>query len=325
MIKNFILVSAALTLPISSPAAAGSKIVVQPVQIASESIRYNHGVATIDQFSDTGSVQVRPGQLDHGSLTFNIAVFNNGRQSSNIDVSNFHLTSEGVTVAAMTVDTLERKAKNRAAWTQIGLAALGGLSAAAAASQRDTYHGTLVTPYGRTYHSYYSAPSAYGQLQATAAIAATGVGIAAVQNRLDKTLEALGNQIVQMTTIDPDDSYAGTIIFEKVKLSKLPMQVTMTVDWNGRQYPFTFQIAKPGTPAPPFTPAPISEPLPVEPAPAPAPAMTPQPMPAVIPAVGPPASLPPRPVATTTRTFAPSPEKPKARPMVDHSLEINVQ
>jgi len=64
---------------------------------------------------------------------------------------------------------------------------------------------------------------------------------------------------MQMTTVDPGDSYAGTIIFQKVKFTKLPMKVTMTVDWNGRKYPFAFQIAKPGTPAPAFTAAPIVE------------------------------------------------------------------
>ena len=40
------------------------------------------------------------------------------------------------------------------------------------------------------------------------------------------------------------------------------MQVTMTVDWNGRQYPFSFQVAKPGTPAPAFKPPIIEEPVP---------------------------------------------------------------
>ena len=161
----------------------------------------------------------------------------------------------------MTVETLEKKAKSRAAWAQVALAMAGGLSAAAAASQRDTYHSTFVTPRG-TYRSYYSAPSSFGQIQAAASIAAAGVGIAAVQNRLDKTLDALGSQIIQLTTVDPDDSYAGTIVFEKVKLTKLPMQVTMTVDWNGRQYPFSFQVAKPGTPAPAFKPPVIEEPVP---------------------------------------------------------------
>jgi hypothetical protein len=241
---------------ISSTAVAAPKMVVQPVQLAEESIRYNHGIPTIDQFSTGGSVQVRPAPLDHGSLAFNIAVYNTGTQSINIDVANFTLMAGEVTVTAQTADRLQQKAQSRAAWAQFAVAMAGGLSAVAAASQRDTYRSTFVTPRG-TYRSYYSAPSAYGQLQATAAIAGAGLGVAAIQTQLDKTLDELGSQIVQITTVDPGESYAGTIVFEKVKITKLPQQVTMIVDWAGQKYPFTFQLAKPGTPAPAFKPTPI--------------------------------------------------------------------
>ncbi|AOF98169.1 hypothetical protein [Sphingobium sp. RAC03] len=263
MKHRYVLVLASAALMSSNVVQAAPKIVVQPVQLSNEAIRYNHGIATIDQFSDTGSVQVRPGPLDHGSLTFTIAVFNTGKQAANIDVASFSLINGSQTVRAMSVEILEQKAKSRAAWTQVALAMAGGLTAVAAASQRDTYRSTFVTPRG-TYRSYFSAPSSFGQLQATAAIAASGVGIASVQNRLDQTLEALGSQVVQLTTVDPDDSYGGMVVFEKIKFAKLPMQVTVMVDWNGRQYPFAFQIAKPGTPAPAFTPPVIEEEAPVK-------------------------------------------------------------
>lgn len=238
---------------ISAQAFAAPKLLIQPVQMAEESIRYNHGVPTVDQASTGGSVQVRPAPVDHGSLAFNVAVFNDSRQSANLDVTNFTLTSEGVTVAALTVDALEKKAKSRAAWSQVGLALVGGIGAAAAASQRDTYRSSLYTRHG-SYHSYYSAPSVAGQIQATAIAAGTGVGIAAIQSRLDQKLDELGNDVIQMTTVSPGESYAGLIVFEKVKLPALPARVTMTVNWNGIGYPFTFQIAKPGTPAPAFKP-----------------------------------------------------------------------
>jgi hypothetical protein len=313
---------AALVGCVVQPVCAAPKVVIQPIQLAEESIRYNHGVATVDQFSDTGSIQIRPAPVDHGSLAFNIAVFNTGSQAANIDVSNFTLAAGSVTVNAMSVEVLEKKAKSRAAWTQFGLAMLGAASAAAAASQRDTYHSTFVTPRGRTYHSYYSAPSALGQATAVASVAAAGVGIAAVQNRLDQTLEALGTDIVQLTTVDPDDSYGGTIVFEKVKFAKLPMQVTMTVDWNGRKYPFTFQIAKPGTPAPAFKPTPI-----VEQAPAASQSIAPASSESA-PAATKPAPAEP-PVVTTVVTkvvqvsapVAP-PTEPKATSMVDPNLEL---
>lgn len=247
---------------LSAQALAAPKLVVQPVQLANESIRYNHGIPTVDQESQGGSVQVRPAPMDHGSFAFNIAVFNDGKTTANLDTTNFTLSAGAVSVSALTADALEKKAKSRAAWSQVGLALVGGIGAAAAASQRDTYRSTFYTPRA-VYHSVYSAPSAAGQIQAAAIAAGTGVGIASIQSRLDEKLEQIGNDVIQMTTVAPGESYAGLIVFEKVKLATLPAQVTMTVNWNGIAYPFSFQIAKPGTPAPPFKPAVLAD----EPAP----------------------------------------------------------
>jgi hypothetical protein len=88
-----------------------------------------------------------------------------------------------------------------------------------------------------------------------AIVAGTGVGIASIQNKLDNTLDRLGDEIVQLSTVDPGASYGGKIIFQKVPFKKLPGRAEMVVDWNGHQYHLQFQIAKPGTPAPPFKPA----------------------------------------------------------------------
>jgi len=60
---------------------------------------------------------------------------------------------------------------------------------------------------------------------------------------------------VQTTTVDPGGSYAGKIVVEKIKDRTLPQRVTITVNWNGEQYPFAFRLAKPGTPAPVFADA----------------------------------------------------------------------
>ncbi|MEL0209320.1 MAG: hypothetical protein VW891_01760, partial [Novosphingobium sp.] len=155
-------------------------------------------------------------------------------------------------LAVYSVDQLIGKAKSRARWKQIGVGLLGGLAASAAASQRDTYYGSLHTPHG-SYFSTYSAPSAVGQLQATALAAGTGYSIAVIQSNLDSTREALGETVIQTTTLDPGQSYAGKIVLQKVTSTKRPERVSIVVNWNGEQYPFAFQLAKPGTPSPAFT------------------------------------------------------------------------
>jgi hypothetical protein len=252
---NLLFRAAAFALVFQSvPVCAASDLISQPLQLGDENVRYNHGQATVDVYAEGGSIQVRPALMDHGSLSFSAAVFNSGSAPANVDVSNFTLVVDGKTYKALSVETLQKKAKSRAAWATFAVALAGGLSAYAAASQRDTYTSTLYTPRG-VYQAYSSGPSAIGQVEAAAIVAGTGVGIAAIQNKLDGTLDKLGNQIVQLSTVDPGTSYGGVIVFEKVPFKKVPARAEMVVDWNGHQYHLNFQVAKPGTPAPPFKPA----------------------------------------------------------------------
>lgn len=260
----------------ASPALAGDKYVVQPVQTGTETVRYLRGEATVSRFGEHGSIQIQPLAFDHGGLSFAIAVYNDGQAPANFDIANVRVTVLGQQAALLSRDTLEKKAKSRAMWKQIGIAAIGGIASAAVASQRDRYTATTFTPRG-TYRTVFTAPSATGQVQAVALAAGTGVGIAAVQNQLERTLSELSADIVQMTTVDPGDSYGGRVVVSKVKFAKAqPTRVDLVIHWNGEDYPFAFQVAKPGTPMPAFTtiPAPAAD---AAPSPLPAPVAEPAP------------------------------------------------
>ena len=251
---------AVATLVAVPSAALAAPPVVQPVQIGAETVRFTQGVPTVELQLQNGAVQIRPLPMERGSIAFSVAVFNGGTGSANIDIANFDVATGDRRLAVFSVDDLIRKAKNRAMWSQIGLALAGGIAAAGAASQRDTYTSTFYTPRA-TYHSVYSAPSAWGQVQAAAITAGTAYGVVAIQNQLDRTREALGNEVVQLSTVDPGQSYAGKIVVEKIRGARLPQRVTVTVDWNGERYPFAFQLAKAGTPQPVFTALTPPEPM----------------------------------------------------------------
>lgn len=256
MLRTFFRVAVLSVATFGSATAFAKPPVVQAVQVGDESVRYLQGVPTLDLRKAKGAVQITPLAMDHGSLAFSVAVLNAGDTPANIDVTNFAATSAGQAVGVFTVLQLVSKAQNRAMWGQIGLALAGGISAAAAASQRDTYSSTLSTPRG-FYRSTFSAPSSYGQVQAMAISAGTGIGIAAIQNRLDETRAELGNEVVQLSTVDPDRSYAGRIVLHKIKTKSLPHRVDLVVTWNGEEYPFAFQLAKEGTPSPQFVTRPV--------------------------------------------------------------------
>lgn len=244
-----------------------------------------------------GVVQVIPAyDQDHGSLAFTVVVMNTGGRAGTINTVDITGAAGSQKLAVFTADELQKKASNRAMWSQIGLAVAGGLAAAGAANARDHYHSKLVTPHG-TYRYRFSAPSVSGRIAAAAYTANTEYGIARIQDQLKETRAAIGGNSFQLTTIDPGDSYAGRVVLTKIKGLQPPQRVALTVRWQGVEYPFAFMVGKPGMAvpsmkvleapgAPPTTlvsapTAPASTPGPTTPAVMAASMVVPQPAPAV--------------------------------------------
>jgi hypothetical protein len=257
--------AAALSLAVPTVASTG-ETVVQPVQIGNETIRFEKGVPTLDLVKSRGAVQVTPLGMDHGSYVFGVAVFNGTDVPVNFDITDISAQVGAQPLGVFTVDQLISRAKNRKTWSQIGVALIGGLGAAVAASQRDHYSSSYHSRYGSG-RVRISAPSLAGQLQAQRFQDDTVDAIGQMQAQLDETRARLGDEIVQLTTVDQRGSYAGKIILTKITPSAQPQQITIAVNWNGQTYPFAFQFAPSGTPAPVFTPRPM-QPMPgrVEPA-----------------------------------------------------------
>ncbi|MDT9598646.1 hypothetical protein [Sphingosinicella rhizophila] len=233
------------TILVAAPAGAKDKLKFEPITEEGASVRYEQGVATLDRQATRGAVQVTPLGLDHDRLTFGIAVFNLGDQSDNFGVEDVRVQVAGTQFAVLTREQLDKKAKNRAMWSQIGVALLAGAAAGAAASSTNHYTATTYTPRG-TYRTHITAPSVGGQIAANNITRDGGYAIGAIQARLDATRHALANEIVQTTTVDPDDSYGGRFVVSKLKgpAAKWPQDVLITVTFNGEEYPFTFRVTR---------------------------------------------------------------------------------
>lgn len=240
--KKYVSLAVAIATVIPSPALAETQLLFTPAQEQGVNVRYLQGVATLDRQDDVGAVQVTPIGLDHGRLTFAVSVLNLGSASDNFGVEDIQASVADQTLPVLTREQLDEMAKNRAMWAQIGVAVVAGLAAGAAASTRDTYRATTYTPHG-TYHTVISTPSVGGQLAAASAAGGGGVAIASIQSRLDETRQALANEIVQTTTVMPQDGYSGRFVVEKFK-GKWPQDVHLNVAFGGHQYPFTFHVVK---------------------------------------------------------------------------------
>ena len=229
MLKTFTTCAIFAAGTILSQSARADDLVLQPVQIGAETVRYIHGQATIDLRQANGVVELTTLPRDHGALAFGVAVYNGGTAPALVDTGSITIEAGKQVLAAQTVDRLVHKAEHRAGWSKFGVGLLGSLAAGLAASSRDTYSSTLYTRYG-AYRATYSAPSIAGQIQADHIIDHTSAKIGDIQDNLDATRAQLGESIIQATTVDPGRSYGGRIVFEKLASSANQQALTVRVN-----------------------------------------------------------------------------------------------
>ena len=234
---------------IGTPAIAAGPFDVHGLIVGNEGARYVKGVPTLDLQQQRGAVQLRSFGFYNNRPVFALAFYNAGPEPVNIGLEDIHVTKDGEALRVFSVQELERQAKQKAWWTQFGMALLGSVSAGVAASQRNYYHSTITGPYG-SYSIHSSYPSLAGQLRANAIQADTAYGMAAIQYQLDQTIAIMNNHVVQRTTVDPGSSYAGLVVLDKLKTGNPPFELRMEVDWNGERYPFAYVMQKPGRPVP---------------------------------------------------------------------------
>jgi hypothetical protein len=251
-----------VSIALVSSQALARDLILYPVQTGPETIRYRTGIPTLSIETATGAVTIVPLPLDHNHATFGVAVYNKGTTSINVGIENVTATVDGHEVPVLSREELQKRAKSRAAWSMVGLALLGGIATAAASTAHTTdhYYGNIRTPHGTYFWSSSYRDNTIGVLGASATAAATTAGIVSIQNRLEYTLGTLATDILQTTTIDPDNSYGGEVVIEKPDNAKLPYDVTVAVHFNGADYPFTFRMTEQGKNKPPaFTESSIGQ------------------------------------------------------------------
>ena len=226
-------------------AEAQRRVNFEPINAPEGAVRYNQGRASVEVTTPGGAVQITPLGLENNRLTFGVAVLNLGQNSATFGTENITASVGTSDILVLTAERLRQQAERRAGWATFATAMAGGLSAAAAGSARDTYSATTYTPRG-TYRTVISRPSVGGQIAAAGITAGTVYTISNIQAQLDQTLAMLGDEIVQTTTIDPQDSYAGRFVLATLPRghTRWPQDVTVVVNYDGQQYPFTFRVTR---------------------------------------------------------------------------------
>ena len=234
---------------VATPCGAEPHIDIHGLVREGTGARFVKGVPTLELPIQNGAVQVRPLGFDHNDTVFAVAVFNAGPAPSNIALEDVRAMVADQPIRIWTGRDLARQAKNRATWAQIGIAFIAAAGAAVAASQRDTYRSSFSTPRG-TYRFSSSYPSLSGQLLANDIAANGALSMAFVQRRLDMALAHIDENVVARTTVDPGMAYGAIVVVDKVDYGKAPLELDLSVDWNGERYPFAFLLTRQGQAVP---------------------------------------------------------------------------
>ena len=246
--KNVTVAIAASCL-LASPALAETRLHFEPLPQEGATVRYENGTPTMDLRREHGAVQVTPLGLDHGRLTFGISFLNMGEGAANFGVENIRASAAGRELAVLTRERLDQMARNRAMWSQVAVAVAAGVGAYAASTIGDGHYGHGYGHghgYGYGYGHHGSYHDADGLFLAAASVGAGAVGIGQIQSRLDATRAALGDEIIQTTTVDPGDGYGGRIVIDRIqgRNSAWPQEVVLRFLLNGEDYPFAFRVTR---------------------------------------------------------------------------------
>lgn len=223
--------------------ACATSYSVTPVTGSNQSIRYIQGQPTTFAEGRNGSIQVTPlGVNEKGRLAFGVAAFNASHHAANFGVENMSARAGEATLRIFTHAELERMAKNDATIAAVATA-LAGAASAYAATQGPTYTSTYSTPRG-IYH--YSATNHAAQAALVgAATAGTAITLKQINDNLDGTLTALQSQILQTTTIDPNTSFGGQVVTDRVAIpAEGSLNALLSVNWNDEVYEFRWDVSK---------------------------------------------------------------------------------
>lgn len=251
------LVPAAALAVLPSAAFAGPAMTLYPERLGAETARFDRGNPTVSLKLPTGSVQIRPMPVEKGRMAFSVAVFNDGRRSANFGPENISVTVDGVSMAISTHDQLAQQAEGKARTAKIGTALVAGVLAgvASTASNHGTYYRAVGGPYHRYVQAIHWEDNTPGIVGGVAAVAGGALVIKGIDDKLDYTLQQLGAEALQTTTIDPGSTFGGMIVVPGQVRGDRYAHIRINVTFDGATYPFAFRLAPAGAPPPAMMPA----------------------------------------------------------------------
>lgn len=239
-----LVVTAVLALSVASNAHA-YKITANPA--AGQELRYEHGQAMIVSRQPGAIVRVLPHENGpHGRMVFTVVVFNQGSKAFNISYDDIQITNDLGPVRLFTMDFIKKEAQKAANWQAFAVALAAGAQSYSAA-QASSYSSSGSVYGSGGYANYYSSGTSYNP--ALTSIAESQIqgqasnNIQAIQAGLDTYMGTISNQILEITTIDPNTASGGAVFADRPKFAKVDDHVVKVVVHAGDEaHEFSFTV-----------------------------------------------------------------------------------
>lgn len=250
-------VAGAMALTISGTAIAATPLALYPVNVGTETARFDRGLATVNLELPSGAVEIRPLATARGEITLGVAVFNKSGRPANFGIENIRVRINGLPAYLPTHDQLMAEAREKARDRKIAAALVTGVVAGAASTMPNSYsyRQRVYTPRGSYSRTIRWEDNTPGIIGATAAVAGGAVVIHGIDRKLDYTLDRIDGSILQTTTVDPGNSFGGVVVVPFDKKLPLPAEIRVEIEWNGALYPLGFRLTPQGVAVPPPFPA----------------------------------------------------------------------
>jgi hypothetical protein len=195
--------------------------------------------------------------VEDGRAAFSIAIFNHDGRPANLGMENITAVVNGIPTPVPTYAQLAEAAERKARQAKIGTALFAGVLAgvASTASNQGSYYRHVRGPRGGFTQAIHWQDDTPGVIGATAAVAGGAMVIGGIDRKLDYTLDQLGTEILQTTTIDPGSSFGGMVILPIDRDAGHPADIRVNVAFDGRVYAFGFRLTRSGIGVPAPVPA----------------------------------------------------------------------
>jgi len=188
----------------------------KPIPAEADSLTYYKGTPIVERTTTFGKVRITSIGEETGKPAFVVEILNESETPLNFGTENISASVAGQKkpTVVYTANDIQRMVQNKANWAAFGAAMAG-------ASATNTSYGSACG-YGGCVTASVTTPNYFAQANAARQVND-------IRNNEAGRIDELSQNYLQLTTVQPGESYGGRVAISKPKPKKWPAALTLTV------------------------------------------------------------------------------------------------